>query len=87
MVNEGDFIRDPGFGSKVLEVGDEFLKSVVKGPIFFLEGSLNEFGEVGMCSGFDIKGVEGSFKVFSKFIEGLFFGINGSVQYFVVPHF
>ena len=29
MVNEGGFIRDPGFGSKVLEVGDEFLNVVL----------------------------------------------------------
>ena len=32
-----------------------------------------------MGSGFDVKGIEGSFKVFGKFIEGFFFGINGGV--------
>ena len=40
---------------------------------------MGEFSKVGVGSGFDVKGVEGSFKVFGKFIEGFFFGINGGV--------
>ena len=40
-----------------------------------------------MSGGFDVKGIESGFKVFGKFIEGLFFGINGSVGHFVISHF
>ena len=36
---------------------------------------------------FDVKGVEGGFKVFGKFIEGLFFGINGGIGHSIIPHF
>ena len=87
MINEGGLIRDPCFGGKILEVGDEFLKTIIEGPVFLLEGLLGEFSEVGVGGGFDVKGVEGGFKVFGEFIEGLFFGINGSVGHSIIPHF
>ena len=87
MINEGGLIRDPCFGGKVLEVGDEFLETVIEGPVFLLEGLLGEFSEVGVGSSFDVEGVEGGFKVFSEFIKGLFFGINGGIRHLVIPHF
>ena len=87
MINEGGFVRDPSFGGKVLEVSDEFLETIVKDPIFLLEGLLNEFSEVRVCGGFDVKGVEGGLKVFSEFIKGLFFGINGGIGHSVIPYF
>ena len=87
MINEGGLIRDPCFGGKVLEVGDEFLETVIEGPVFLLEGLLGEFSEVGVGSSFDVEGVEGGFKVFSEFIEGLFFGINGGIGHSIIPHF
>ena len=86
MINEGDLIRDPCFGSKVLEVGDECLETVIEGPVFLLEGLLGEFSEVGVGSSFDIEGVEGGFKVFSEFIKGLFFGIDGGIGHSIIPH-
>ena len=70
-----------------MEVSDEFLEAVIEGSIFFSEGLLGEFSKVGASSGFDVKEVEGGFEVFSKFIEGLFFGVNGGVGHSVVPHF
>ena len=87
MITEGGFIQDSSFGSEVLEVDDEFLETIVEGPIFLLEGLLNEFSEVRVSSSFDIKGVEGGFEVFGKFIKGLFFGVNGGIAHLVVPHF
>ena len=87
MINEGGLVRDPCFGGKVLEVGDEFLETVIEGPIFLSEGLLGEFSEVGAGGSFDVEGVEGGFKVFSKLIEGLFFGIDGSVGHSIIPHF
>ena len=87
VINEGGLIRDPCFGSKVLEVSDEFLEAIVEGSVFLSEGLLGEFSEVGVGGGFDVEGVEGGFKVFSKFIEGLFFGINGGVGHSIIPHF
>ena len=87
MTDEGGFIQDPSFGDEILEVSDEFLETIVKDPIFLLEGLLNEFSEVRVCGGFDVKGVEGGLKVFSEFIKGLFFGINGSIKHLVIPHF
>ena len=87
MINEGDLIRDPCFGGKALEVGDEFLETVIEGPVFLLEGLLGEFSEVGVGSSFDVEGVEGGFKVFGEFIEGLFFDIDGSVGHSIIPYF
>ena len=87
MIDEGGFIQDSGFGGEVLEVGDEFLETIVEGPIFLLEGLLNEFSKVRASGSFDIKGIEGGFEVFSKFIKDLFFGINSGIEYLVVPHF
>ena len=87
MINEGGLVRDPCFGSKVLEVGDEFLETIIEGPVFFLEGFLGKFSEFGVGGSFDIKGIEGGFKVFGKFVEGLFFGINGGVGHPIIPHF
>ena len=87
MINEGGLVRDPCFGGKVLEVSDEFLETVIEGPVFLSEGLLGEFSEVGVGGGFDVEGVEGGFKVFGEFIEGLFFGINGSIGHSVIPHF
>ena len=87
MINEGSLIRDPCFGGKVLEVSDKFLETVIEGPVFLLEGLLGEFSEVGAGGGFDVKGVEGGFKVFSEFIKGLFFGIDGSIGHSIIPHF
>ena len=86
MINEGGLIRDPCFSSKVLEVGDEFLEIIIESPVFLSEGLLGEFSEVGAGGGFDVEGVEGGFKVFSKFIKGFFFGINGGIGHSVVPH-
>ena len=86
MINEGGLVRDPCFGSKVLEVSDEFLESIIEGPIFLSEGLLGKFSEVGAGSGFDVEGIEGGFEVFSKFIKGLFFGIDGSVGHSIIPH-
>ena len=48
---------------------------------------MNKFSKVRASSGFDVKGVEGGFEVFSKFIKGLFFGVNGGVGHSVIPHF
>ena len=87
MINEGGFVRDPSFGGKVLEVSDEFLEAIIEGPVFLSEGLLDEFSKVRASSGFDVKGVEGGFKVVSKFIKGLFFGVNGGIGHFVIPHF
>ena len=70
-----------------MEVSDEFLEAVIEGPVFLLEGLLGKFSKVGVSGGFDVKGVEGGFEVFGKFIEGLFFGINGGVGHSVIPHF
>ena len=39
-----------------------------------------------MDGGFDVEGVESGFEVFSKFIKGLFFGINGGIGHSVIPH-
>ena len=87
MINEGGLIRDPCFGSKVLEVSDEFLEAIVEGSVFLSEVLLGEFSEVGVVGGFDVEGVEGGFKVFSQLVEGLFFDINGSIGHPVIPHF
>ena len=94
MINEGGFTQDPGFGGKVLEVGDEFLEVgdeflevIIEGPVFLSEGLLNEFSKVRASGGFDVKGVEGGFEVFGEFIKGLFFDINGGIGHLVVPHF
>ena len=87
MINEGGLVRDPCFGSKVLEVGDEFLETIIEGPVFLSEGLLGKFSEVGAGGSFNVKGVEGGFKVFSEFIEGLFFGINGGIGHSIIPHF
>ena len=62
-----------------MEVGNEFLEAVVKGPVFLSEGFLGEFSKVEASSGFDVKGVEDGFEVFGKFIKGLFFGVNGGI--------
>ena len=70
-----------------MEVGNEFLEAVIEGPIFLSEGFLGEFSKVEVSSGFDVKGVEGGFEVFGKFIKGLFFGINGGIGHSVIPHF
>ena len=48
---------------------------------------MSELSKVGASGGFDVEGVEGGFEVFSEFIEGLFFGINGGVGHHVIPHF
>ena len=87
MINEGSLVRDPCFGGKVLEVGDEFLETIIEGPVFLSEGLLGEFSEIGAGGSFDVEGVEGGFKVFGKFIKGLFFGINGGIGHSIVPHF
>ena len=87
MIDKGGFIQDPGFGSEVLEVSDEFLEAIIEGPVFLSEGLLNEFSKVRASGGFDVKGVEGGFEVFGEFIKGLFFGINGGVGHLVIPHF
>ena len=71
MINEGGLIRDPCFGGKVLEASDEFLETIIEGPVFLSEGLLGEFSEVGAGDSFDVQGIEGGFKVFGKFIEGL----------------
>ena len=47
---------------------------------------MGKFSELGVGGGFDVEGVEGGFKVFSKFIKGLFFGIDGSVGHSIIPH-
>ena len=86
MINEGGLVRDPCFGGNVLEVSDEFLETVIEGPVFFSEGLLGKFSKVGAGSSFDIKGVEGGFKVFGEFMEGLFFGIDGGVGHSIIPH-
>ena len=39
-----------------------------------------------MGGGFDVEGIEGGFKVFGEFIEGFFFGVNGSIGHSVIPH-
>ena len=70
-----------------MEIGDEFLEAMVEGFIFLSEGLLGKFSKVGASSGFDVKGIESGFKVFSEFIEGLFFGIDGGVGHSVIPHF
>ena len=87
MINEGGLVRDPCVGGKVLEVSDEFLETVIEGPIFFSEGLLGKFSKVGVSGSFDIEGVEGGFKVFGEFVEGLFFGIDGSIGHPIIPHF
>ena len=87
MINEGGLVRDPCFGSKVLGVGDEFLETIIEGPVFLLEGLLGEFSKVGAGGSFDVEGVEGGFKVFGEFIEGLFFGIDGGIGHSIIPHF
>ena len=48
---------------------------------------MGEFSEVGAGGSFDVEGVEGGFKVFSKFVEGLFFGIDGGIGHSIIPHF
>ena len=70
-----------------MEVADKFLEAVVEGSVFLSEGLLSKFSKVGASGGFDVKGVEGGFEVFSKFIKGLFFGVNGGIGHFVIPHF
>ena len=70
-----------------MEVGDEFLEAIVEGPIFLSKGLLGKFSKIGASGGFDVKGVEGGFKVFGKFIQGLFFGVNGGIGHSVIPHF
>ena len=54
MINEGGLVRDPCFGGEILEVGDELLETVIKGPIFFSEGLLGKFSEVGAGGSFDV---------------------------------
>ena len=87
VINKGGFIHNPSFDSKILEVGDEFLETIVEGPIFLLKGLLNKFSEVRVGSGFDVEGIEGGLEVFSEFIEGFLFGVNGGIRHFVIPHF
>ena len=70
-----------------MEIGDEFLEAVIEGSIFLSEGLLGEFSKVGASGGFDVEGIESGFKVFSKFIKGLFFGIDGGVGHLVIAHF
>ena len=69
MINEGGLIRDPCFGSKVLEASDEFLETIIEGPVFLLKGLLGEFSEVGVGSSFDIEGVEGGFKFSANLLK------------------
>ena len=39
-----------------------------------------------MGGGFDVEGIGGDFKVFDEFIEGFFFGVNGSIGHSVISH-
>ena len=48
---------------------------------------MGEFSKVGASGGFDVEGIEGGFKVFGEFVEGLFFGIDGGIGHSVIPHF
>ena len=58
MIYESGFVQDPSFGSEVLKVGNELLKSIIEGVILFSEGLLNEFGKVGASGGFNVKGIK-----------------------------
>ena len=47
---------------------------------------MGKFSEVGAGGGFDVEGVESDFEVFSEFVKGLFFGIDGSIGHSIIPH-
>ena len=87
LVDEGDIVRDSCFRSKILEVGNVFLESVIHDPIRAFERLLGELGELKPGSGFGIIGKESGLKVRSKLVEG-FFGIGDrAVRHLVIPHF
>ena len=87
LVNEGDVISDSSLASKVLEVGDVLLEFIICNPIRVANGLLDEFGQIKAGSGFGIKRIEGSFKVFGEFVEGFVRGFDGGVSHLVIPHF
>ena len=87
MVNEGDVVGDTCFRSKVLEVGDIFLKTIVHDSIRAFERFLSQFGELKTSSCLSIIGKKGGFKVRCEFVEG-FLGVgNGSICHPIIPHF
>ena len=87
LVNEGNVISDSSLASKVLEVGDVLLESIVYDPIRVANGLLDEFGQIEVGSGFGIEGIEGGFKVFGEFVKGFVRGFDGGVSHLVIPHF
>ena len=73
--------------SKILEVGDIFLESVVHNPIRAFERLLSELGELEPGSGLGIIGEEGGFKVGGKLVEGFLSVGDRGIHHFVIPHF
>ena len=87
LVNEGDVISYSSLASKILEVSDVLLEPIIPDPIRAVNGLLDEFGQIKAGSSFGVKGIEGGFKVFSKFVEGFVRGFDGGVGHLVVSHF
>lgn len=86
-IYKGSFTQDSCLSSKVLEICDILLESIVESTIFLLKGFLNKFSEVGTSSGFDAKGIEGGSNVLGKLVKGLLLGVNGCIRHLVIPHF
>ena len=87
LINKGDVVSDSSLASKVLEVGDVLLESMVYDPIRVVNGLLDEFGQIKVGSGFGVEGIEGDFKVFGEFVEDFVRGFDEGVGHLVIPYF
>ena len=87
MIDEGDIVGDTCFGSKVLEVGDTFLKPIVHNAVRAFEEFLSELGELKTSGCLGIVGEESGLKVGGEFVKGFLRVGNGSIRHPVIPHF
>ena len=87
LVNESDVVSDSCLAGKVLEVGDILLESIICDPIGVADGLLDEFGQIQVGCGFDVKGIKGGFKIFGEFVKGFVRGFDVGVSHFVILHF
>ena len=63
MVDEGDIVGDTCLRSKVLEVGDVFLETIIHDSVGAFEQFLSQFGELKTSGCLGIIGEKGGFEV------------------------
>ena len=73
------------FCGEVLKVIDILLEPIVRGSIFVLSGSLDEFGQVSSRSYLGIEGVKILIVVFNEFLEGFILGFEHGAFHLIVP--